>query len=156
MTMRGQIANALVVRGDELLIRNEYDAAAARYARALWFDPQSEGAVDRISFIAIERHQRLPLMNAIQTSSAFLRHRPLSGLVLFDRGLCYLLLRKYSRAFRDFSRAAKLTLDPQQFVFAGWAAKRSGNTEAARAFWSAALTLRHRYRPAATALAESK
>ena len=156
LTMRGQIAGALVVRGDELLIRNEYDAAAARYVRALWFDPQSESAVDRLSFLAVERRTRAALLNGERTASAFLDKHPASTTILFDRGLCYLLMKNYRRAFGDFRRAAKLTSDPQQYVFAGWAAKRSGDVSAALRMWKTALTLRHRYRPATAALEESR
>ena len=40
------------------------------------------------------------------------------------------------------------------YVFAGWAAKRSGSVREAFTFWKTALSLRHGYRPAVLALRE--
>lgn len=53
-----QLADALIVRGDDLLIQNAYSGAAQRYSRALWFNPLSEVAVDRFMFVALQQRRR--------------------------------------------------------------------------------------------------
>lgn len=151
-----QVADALIVRGDDQLVQNAYTGAAQHYRRALWFDPGSGIAVDRIIFVALERRTPETLRSAVELASRYLRSRPEETEVLSDRALCYLRLKKYADAYRDFFRAARLTADPQQYTFAGWAARRSGRLHQAAAMWRRALTIRHGYRPAVVALAELK
>lgn len=153
--LRGQLSAALVVRGDELMTRNAYAEAGIQYRRALWLDQHSETAVDRLAFLAIQRRTKRSLTDSISVTSEYLRTHADSAVVLFDRGLCFLLLRRYVRAFPDFRSAALLTKDPQQFVFAGWMAKRSGNLPEAIRLWNRALEYRHDYRPASLALKEA-
>jgi len=154
LLLRSQLGAALVVRGDELLVRNAYGDASVRYERALLFDPESEAAVDRLTFVALQRRSTRALLEGVSVASRYLRNHEKSHTVLFDRGLCFLLLREYARAFVDFRAAAAVTQNPQQYVFAGWAAKRSGRLREAIALWRAALSVRHRYRPAILALRE--
>lgn len=154
LILRGQISAALIVRGDELLVRNSYTAARARYERAFWLDPQSETAVDRLTFVAMQQRTRSALSNGVAVASRYLREHPNSAAIRFDRGLCLLLLKAYRPASEDFKIAAGVTRSAQQFVFAGWAAKRSGHVREAVTLWRLALAIRHRYRPALLALRE--
>jgi tetratricopeptide (TPR) repeat protein len=156
LLLRGEISGALVVRGDEMLVRNDYRGASARYLRALAFAPDSDVAVDRLLFAAMQDRSPAMLSEGISIASRYLRDRPASATVLFDRGLSLLLVKAYRRAFFDFRAAAIITGDPQQFVFAGWAAKRAGSPGIAIALWKRAIALRHRYRPALLALKEMK
>lgn len=151
-----QVADALIVRGDDLLVQNAYTGAAQHYRRALWFNPESGVAVDRIMFVSLQQRTPEALRSAVVLASQYLQRRPEEAEVLSDRALCYLKLRKYGRAYRDFFRAAQVTADPAQYTFAGWAARRSGRFQQAAAMWRRALTIRNGYRPAAVALAELK
>jgi tetratricopeptide (TPR) repeat protein len=153
---RAQLADALVVRGDDLLIQNAYGDAAQRYARALWLDPRSGVAIDRLMFVALQQRKRGALRSAVALASRYLRTRPDEPSILFDRALCYLKLRNYPSAYLDFFHAARMTEDPEQYTFAGWAASRAGRVAQAAALWRLALRIRHDYRPAAMALAELK
>jgi tetratricopeptide (TPR) repeat protein len=154
LLLRVQIADALIVRGDEMLIRNSYAAASTMYARALWFDRGSAIAIDRLVFVALQERTPKALHAATALASGYLGTHQADQTVLFDRALCYLKLRNYHAAYADFSRAAGLSGDPQQYTFAGWAARRTGDVKDAAASWSRALRLRHGYKPAAVALSE--
>ncbi|HET9392957.1 MAG TPA: hypothetical protein VFO29_05515 [Candidatus Rubrimentiphilum sp.] len=149
-----QLADALVVRGDDFLIQNRLQAASDHYARALWFDASSASAADRYMFVALQRRSPEQIRSAIQVADAFLSARGFDSSILFDRAMCYLRLKKYRAALMDFRRAAYTTRDPQVFVFAGWTAKRAGRRAEAVGLWRAALRLRSHYLPAAAALAE--
>ena len=151
-----QLAEALVVRGDDLLIQNRYGSASDRYARALWFDAGSRSAADRFIFVALQRRTPRGIRSAIGVADSFLSKQQRDPTILFDRGLCYLVLKRYGLALLDFERTADATRDPQTFVFAGWAARRAGRRGEAIALWQTALRLRPRYRPAVAALAESR
>ena len=89
-------------------------------------------------------------------ASAFLETNPSSAEILFDRGLCNLLLKHYSNALSDLRATAMMTSDPERFVFAGWAAKRAGDESAAIHLWKIALTLRQAYLPAVAALRKTQ
>jgi len=152
LLFRGQIADALIVRGDDLLIRNAYGAAEQRYARALWLSPDSAAAVDRLSFVALQLRTTKSLRAETALASNYLRSHPFDETILADRALCYLKLGDYRSAYRDFARVAILSHDPQQYAFAGWAARRSGNVKQAVAEWTRALEIHRGYKPAADAL----
>ncbi len=149
-----QVADALVVRGDDLLVQNSYDGAAVRYSRALRLDPGSVVAIDRLTFVALQQKSTEAFRSVAARASEYLRAHPTEPTVLFDRALCYLKQKHYGSAYLDFSRAAQLTQDPQQYTFAGWAARRAGRLDRAITSWRQALRIRHGYRPAAVALSE--
>lgn len=151
---RGQVADALIVRGDDMLIQNAYDGAAQHYERALWLDPGSAAAVDRLSFVALQLRTATALRTGAAIASGYLKMHPFQPSILSDRALCYLKLRNYDSAYADFLRAANLSGDPQQYTFAGWAARRAGNVRKALAAWKRALSVQHNYKPAAQALSE--
>lgn len=151
---RSQIAQALVVRGDDYLYQGRLAEAQERYGRALTFDSGLEVAADRFVFVSMERHTKTSLEKGIQTATEFLRAQPNDVTLLADRGLCYLVARQYTAARRDFARAAAISDSASDFVFAGWAARRGGDRVGARRLWQRALEEDPRNRSARIALAE--
>ena len=151
---RSQIAQALVLRGDDYLYQGRVPEAQERYERALTFDSGLEVAADRFVFVSMERHTRTSLERGIRAATKFLRAQPNDVSLLADRGLCYLVARKYMAARQDFVRAAAISGSASDFVFAGWAARRAGDRVGARRLWRRALEEDPRNRSARIALAE--
>lgn len=152
--LRAPIADALVLRGDDLLYQNQRDAALDHYSRALALDPQSATAADRYVFVMMQRHTAQALADALSAANRFLAKHPMDAPVLADRAMCYLLRRKYSAARADFERAGTSARQPKYYVFAGWAALRSHDAASARRLWHAALAMDGRYQPALSALGD--
>jgi tetratricopeptide (TPR) repeat protein len=150
--LRAQVADALVVRGDDLLYQNRRDAALVHYARALTIDPQSATAADRYIFVQMERHTEPALAEALSEASRYLGRHASDVEILADRAMCYLRTGRYTEASKDFARAGRLAKQPRFYVFAGWAAKRAHDGGAARRLWHAALALDSGYGPALAAL----
>jgi tetratricopeptide (TPR) repeat protein len=151
---RAQVAQALVLRGDDYLYSNRPVEALARYARAMQIDSSLEAAADRFVFVSMERHTRRSIRVGIAAATVFLVRSPHSVALLDDRGLCYLISHEYGRARVDFERAAMLTKRPADYVFAGWAAEHVGDMREARALWHAALASDPLFEPALIALKE--
>lgn len=152
--LKGQVAQALVVRGDDYLYRGDRPAALERYRRAMIFAPGLSVAADRYVFVTMLQHTAPSLNAAIGAATEYLRAHPRDARLLSDRGLCYLHLHWYALAERDFERAARQTHSPSDYVFAGWAAHRAGLRRTARMLWKRALRARPGYRPALIALSE--
>lgn len=152
--LRAQVAQALVVRGDEFIYRNEPGQALKRYARAIAIDPASQTAADRYIFISMMLHRRSDATAGITAANRFLRHAPRNAEILFDRAMCLLAVHRYRQAERDFSASAFVSHDARSYVFAGWAALRAGERERARSLWRSALVVQPGFRPAAIALYE--
>lgn len=149
---RAQVAQALVIRGDDYLYRGDSRAALVRYRRAIALSPLSQTAVDRYVFVNMERHTSGALDVAIAAANRYLESRPHDAMLLSDRALCYLSEHQYRAAERDFEAAAKAARAPADYVFAGWAARRDGHKQHARLLWQAALRITPRYVPALAAL----
>lgn len=152
---RAQLAQALVVRGDDYLYRGDSAAALERYRRALNLAPASQAAADRFVFVSLQHNTAISLRAAVNVATQYLSARPDDPALLADRALCYLHERRYARAESDFERAARASDAPDAYVFAGWAAKHMGHGRDARVLWEKALSVRRNYRPALTALAEN-
>jgi tetratricopeptide (TPR) repeat protein len=151
---RPQVADALIVRGDDYIYRGDANAALERYRRALALWPVSETAADRYVFLEMQRNTPEALRSGVQIATRYLARRPHSSVVLFDRALCFLRAKRYALAQRDFVRAADASGSAQALVFAGWAAEHRGDRPAARRLWLRALRAQPRYKPALVALAE--
>lgn len=115
--LRTPIAEALVLRGDDYLVRNNLRQAQMHYQRALWFDHNSTTAVDRSIYIAVLQHRRAELKKALMLATKFLERFPYDTVVRTDRGLCYLMLKEYRLALDDYRRAAAETRDRQISLF---------------------------------------
>jgi tetratricopeptide (TPR) repeat protein len=153
---RSQVAQALIVRGDEFLYRGNTAAALERYQRALVLMPQSQTAADRYAFLSLQQNTPASLQRAITIAGRFLRRHQDDAVLLNDRALCYLHQKRYALAQKDFERAARSSNAPESFVFAGWAAEHAGRMKSARTLWRLALSVRRGYRPALIALAEHR
>ena len=153
---RAQIAQGLVIRGDDFLARNDAANAMKRYARAAAIDPESATAVDRLLFVLTQHRTRRSLRRAIETATAYLRVHPDDGTIRADRALCYLIERKYAPALPDFERAAKAMRDARYYAFAGWAASHAGDRRQARRLWASALAADPHFGAARRALERSK
>lgn len=153
---REQIADALVIRGDEYLYRGKAVEALERYRRAMRVSPLSETATDRYVFVSMQLRDAAALNRAISAAGRYLAMHPNDPAVLSDRALCYLHLGKYALAQADFVDAARSAHTPNYYVFAGWAAQRRGRKSSARTLWRAALSIDPRYGPAVRALAEHR
>lgn len=151
---RSQVADALVVRGDDFLYRGDRAAALLHYKRALSIDGHSEAAADRFVFIEMQQRTGKSLRDAVAVSTVALSAQPHDAVLLADRALCLLLLRRYDAARSDFESAARINDDARYYTFAGWASFHAGNLIAARALWRAALRADPRFRAASMALAE--
>lgn len=152
LLFRGQVATALIARGDEFLQRGRVERASHYYLRALVFDRRSALAADRAAFAGILLRTPRALTDAIDAASLGLANHPDDPDLLADRGLCYQLEHHNAEASRDFARAARLKADARLYHFAAWNALRSGNAAAARAFWRAALSADAEFIPARLAL----
>lgn len=151
---RSQLAQSLVVRGDDFMYRGQNAQALTRYARALYLDPDLGIAVDRYVFLSMQLRDKHSLQTAFDFAAAYLSHNPNDATVLSDRATCYLVERRYRDARRDFESAARIQHSARDYVFAGWAALHTGDTGAARVLWHRALRIDPRFKPAAIALAE--
>lgn len=151
--LRGPLASALVLRGDDYLYAGDRAAAMVRYARALMLAPDFELAADRYAFVALLVRTPQSLSAGARVASRVLRLHP-SATLYHDRALCFLAMRQYGAAYDDFTRAAALNPTPQSVTFAGWAALRIGRRRAALALWRQAAARWPRFTPARLALTQ--
>jgi tetratricopeptide (TPR) repeat protein len=150
---RPQIAQALIVRGDEYLYRGDLRGALVRYKRALHVSPTSGTAADRFIFLSMQQNTAKSLQDGVTEATRFLSLRGGDATVRFDRALCYLHQKHYSAAQADFEIVAP-AVGAQADVFAGWAAEHARRHRDARRLWTRALLASPHYRPAQIALAE--
>jgi tetratricopeptide (TPR) repeat protein len=115
---RSQVAEALVVRGDDFMYRGNRLSALKHYARAVEIDSDLSVAVDRYVFVSMEQHTAAALRSAISTANAFLSRHPTDATVRADRALCYLTLRQYAAAMQDFEIAAHFSRSSQYSIAA--------------------------------------
>lgn len=141
LIFRSQIADALVVRGDEALYRSRTRDALAYYSRAVWFDRDSGVAVDRFAFVAMASRDAVALPIAVAIASGYLRRHGRDGVVLMDRAMAYRTLGDARAALTDFIAAANAQKDARAYAFAGDEARRTGDRHLARTMWRAALAL---------------
>ncbi|HEV3153405.1 MAG TPA: hypothetical protein VGZ02_06365 [Candidatus Baltobacteraceae bacterium] len=138
---RGDVAQALVIRGDDYLYRGGASAALYRYRLALRLDPRAESAADHFIFAALERRSPGDLNAAVRIADSFLLQSGSNATILADRALCLLIERRYRAAEIDFERSAAISASVQQYVFAGWAARHQGRDGDAKRLWHDALRL---------------
>lgn len=149
---RAQVADALVIRGDDYMFRGDHLQALERYRRALLIAPSSEVAADRYVLISLQRQTRASLQLAVGVATRYLERNPSDAAVLSDRALCYLHMRRFDAAERDFAQAARAGHSVNDYVFAGWAASHAGHERSALSLWRQALRIRPHYGPALIAL----
>jgi tetratricopeptide (TPR) repeat protein len=121
---RGALATALVTRGDDFFQKGRVERARMYYARALFFDSRATLAADRYAFSALEMRTPEALRSSIRVATAALAYAPSDAALLEDRGLLYLIERRYRQAREDLLRAAAITGDPRWRRLAAQAAQR--------------------------------
>jgi tetratricopeptide (TPR) repeat protein len=118
LIFRSQIAQALVIRGDDYVFRGDRFQALERYRRAMAIAPFSETAVDRYVFISMQLQTPQSIAAALQVANRYLEKHPNDTVVLADRALCYLHLRRYALASTDFQQAAAASHSARYALFA--------------------------------------
>jgi tetratricopeptide (TPR) repeat protein len=150
---RGQIASALVTRGDDLLRAGDADGAVRAFARAAFLDPAPAVPADRLAFVLLLRRAPGDAARALDAAGAALRIAPNDAALLADRALAAARLARWRSAERDFALAARIARDPRDAHLAAHMARRAGDHAAERAHLRDALALDAAYAPARSRLA---
>jgi Tfp pilus assembly protein PilF len=150
---RGQLAAALVTRGDDALRNGDPSAAARYYSRALHIDPRSSAAADRLAFHLAMGHQADDARAAIAVATQALAAHAQDAGLLADRGLAEQRLGRWHAAERDFAGAGAAGHDARYDHLAGRVALRLHDLGAARHFFDLALLADPGFGPARAALA---
>ena len=135
----GQLAAAVVTRGDDALRAGDVAAALRYYERATQLDPASAVAADRLAFHLALRHDRTGARQAIAVATRTLVAAGDDSALLADRAFAELALRRWHDAEGDFARAGALAHDARFHHFAGRMALRSGDRGGARRYAMLAL-----------------
>lgn len=152
IVLRPELSAALVVRGDDMLYRADSAAALSFYRRAFLLDGNNAVAVDRYVFVSMITHRKRKIEDGITIASRYLAKHAFDPIVVMDRAMCERLLHDDRAAEKDFARVGRTRRDPRALVFAGYAALRRGDRQAALGYWHNALLISRRYVPALRAL----
>lgn len=109
--LHGQLAAALITRGDDLMRAGDLDGAVRAYARASQLDATSARAADRLAFYLLLRREPGDAVLALRAAQAGLVRHPGNAALLADRGFASLRLHRTEDAARDFAAAARATHD---------------------------------------------
>lgn len=150
-----QIAEALVVRGDEFLYRAHPNVALRYYRRALAFDRSSSPALDRLLFVAMTVRDRETLRDGVARAQSFLLEHPGDDTIRLDRAMAYRTLGDFARAWSDFAVAGYRLRDPRALTLGGFAAKSARLNGQALRLWRSALALVPEFPAALHALARA-
>jgi len=135
----GQLAAAIVTRGDDALRNGDLEGALRLYDRATQLDPTSSVAADRLAFHLALQHERSAARQAITVASRALRAGGPDPGLFVDRAFAELRLRMWRPAEHDFARAGELAHDARYEHFAGRMALQSADRDAARRYELLAL-----------------
>jgi hypothetical protein len=149
---RGQLAAAVVTRGDDALRTGDVDAAIRFYDRAATLSPGSTIAADRLAFHLALRHDRAGARRAVTVATRALAAGTPEPALFVDRAFAELQLHAWRDAERDFARAGALAHDARYEQFAGRMALRSADRGAARRYALLALADDPKFTPARTLL----
>jgi tetratricopeptide (TPR) repeat protein len=152
---RAQIADAIVLRGDECLYRSKPESGLRYYRRALWVDAGDGVAVDRFLFVAMTLRDGTALRDGIRAASSYLEENPHDDVVLLDRAMAYRALGQSADALADFSLIGSRRADARALTFAGYEARALGRSILARSLWRRALRIDPRIVAARHALERS-
>jgi tetratricopeptide (TPR) repeat protein len=145
---RGNIASALVTRGDDLAAGGDVDGALRMYERAIRIDRSAAAAADRLAFTLLLRRRPGDAARAYAVAAAGAQAAPRDPALLADRGFAAQRLHRWRDAERAFLAAARFARDPRFAHLAAQTAARAGDRAAERAHLETALALDPHYAPA--------
>jgi len=144
---RGQLADALVTRGDDAFRNGDVAAALRAYRRAVFLDARSRVAADRLSFFLAMRHDPKSAALAIVVATSALA-RENDAALHADRGFAEMQLQRWNAAEDDFGAAGALAHDARYDHLAGRMALRCGDRNHARSYARRALAVDPTFAPA--------
>ena len=153
LLFRGNVATALVSRGDDLLAAGDLSGAARVYGRAFRLDRSNADAADRLAFALLLRRRPGDAARADAVAVAGLTAAPHDSRLLADRGFAAQRLRRWRNAEAAFLTAAVAGGDPRYAHLAAQMARRCADRAAELSHLRTALALDLRYAPARLLLA---
>ena len=137
--LHGQVALALVYRGDDALARANLRGAATYYQRARLLDPQSTLVSDRLAFAAFLANDARAMRAALGWLDDAISRYPADTQARSDRVLLEMRLRERDRAAQDWAFIGARNRDARALAFAGILYRRAGQCGEARTLMVRAL-----------------
>ena len=148
LLFRGNVASAMVTRGDDLARAGDAERAIVLYRRALLLDAGATVAADRLAFALVVRGSRGDALDAYAIADGLLRRSRHDAVLLVDRGFAAERLHRWRAAERSFAEAADVAHDPRYAHLAAQMARRAHDAAGVRRHLRDALAIDAHYVPA--------
>lgn len=152
VVFHGQLASALITRGDDALRAGDRTSGLRYYQRALMLDPSCATAADRLAFALALRRRSGDAQAAVGVATTALHYAPRDAALLVDRAFGEQQLGHWAAAQTDFARAGVIARDARYDHLAGRVALVRGRRLEARRYFELALIHDARFEPARAAL----